>query len=163
MSRDFAEMLEAATPTAEVMEVDTSFLDAYRRGGSEELKRVQAQAAQPEPEVATPEPEAQLDEAGDVDSQPEVESLQADPDVDAEELVTDGKAGLLVRGFRGAPAADLAALVDLVHRLSRLGLELPAIAELDLNPGLALPDHCIAVDARVRIAQPAVSARTKTW
>ncbi|MFJ4622287.1 hypothetical protein [Streptomyces sp. NPDC088812] len=85
MSRDFAEMLEAATPTAEVMEVDTSFLDAYRRGGSEELKRVQAQAAQPEPEVATPQPEAQLDEAGDVDSQPEVESLQADPDVDAEE------------------------------------------------------------------------------
>jgi acyl-CoA synthetase (NDP forming) len=84
-------------------------------------------------------------------------------DVDAEELVTDGKAGLLVRGFRGAPAADLAALVDLVHRLSRLGLELPAIAELDLNPVLALPDHCIAVDARVRIAQPAVSARTKTW
>ncbi|WP_340375896.1 hypothetical protein U5640_12515 [Streptomyces sp. SS7] len=85
MSRDFAEMLEAATPTAEVMEVDTSFLDAYRRGGSEELKRVQAQAAPPEPEVATPEPEAQLDEAGDVDSQPEVESLQTDPDVDAEE------------------------------------------------------------------------------
>lgn len=85
MSRDFAEMLEAATPTAEVMEVDTSFLDAYRRGGSEELKRVQAQAAQSEPEVATPEPEAQLDEAGNVDSQPEVESLQADPDVDVEE------------------------------------------------------------------------------
>ncbi|MER6367069.1 hypothetical protein ABT255_01595 [Streptomyces mirabilis] len=85
MSRDFAEMLEAATPTAEVMEVDTSFLDAYRRGGSDELKRVQAQAAQSEPEVATPEPEAQLDEASDVGSQPEVESLQADPDVDAEE------------------------------------------------------------------------------
>ncbi|MFE0133324.1 hypothetical protein ACFWY6_17400 [Streptomyces sp. NPDC059037] len=77
MSRDFTEMLEAATPTDEVMEVDTSFLDAYRRGGSEELRRVQAQAAQPEPEV-------QLDEAVDVDSQPEVEGPQADPDVDAE-------------------------------------------------------------------------------
>ncbi|MDL5199694.1 hypothetical protein [Streptomyces sp. ALI-76-A] len=85
MSRDFAEMLEAATPTAEVMEVDTSFLDAYRRGGSEELKRVQAQAAQPEPEVATPEPEVRLDEAVDGDSQLEVEGPQADPDVDAEE------------------------------------------------------------------------------
>ena len=84
MSRDFAEMLEAATPTDEVMEVDTSFLDAYRRGGSEELKRVQAQAAQPEPEVATPEPEVQLDEAVDVDSQLEVEGPLADPDVDAE-------------------------------------------------------------------------------
>ncbi|MDH2390101.1 hypothetical protein QCN29_15130 [Streptomyces sp. HNM0663] len=85
MSRDFAEMLEAATPTAEAMEVDTSFLDAYRRGGCEELKRVQAQAAQPEPEVATPEPAAQLDEAGVVDSQPEIEGLQADLDEDAEE------------------------------------------------------------------------------
>ncbi|WP_329142973.1 hypothetical protein OIU91_04610 [Streptomyces sp. NBC_01456] len=78
-------MLEAATPTDEVMEVDTSFLDAYRRGGSEELKRVQAQAAQSEPEVATPDPEEQLDEAGDVDSQPGFESLQADLDEDAEE------------------------------------------------------------------------------
>ncbi|MEV0445738.1 hypothetical protein AB0I84_20810 [Streptomyces spectabilis] len=85
MSRDFAEMLEAVTPTAEVMDVDTSFLDAYRRGGSEELKRVQAQAAQSEPDVATPEPEVQLDETVDVDSQPGVESLQADPDVGAEE------------------------------------------------------------------------------
>jgi hypothetical protein len=85
MSRDFAEMLEAATPTDEVMEVDTSFLDAYRRGGSEELKRVQAQAAQSEPEVATPEPEAQLDEAGSVDSQLEVKGLQADLDEGAEE------------------------------------------------------------------------------
>lgn len=85
MSRDFAEILEAATPTAEVMEVDTSFLDAYRRGGSEELKRVQAQAAQPAPEIATPVPEAQLDEAGDVDPQPGAESLQADPDEDTEE------------------------------------------------------------------------------
>ncbi|NEA15445.1 hypothetical protein [Streptomyces halstedii] len=69
MSRDFAEMLEATTPTDEVMEVDTSFLDAYRRGGSQELKRVQSQAAQPEAEVAALEPKAQFDEAGDVGSQ----------------------------------------------------------------------------------------------
>ncbi|KAB7835730.1 hypothetical protein [Streptomyces mobaraensis] len=84
MSRDFAEILEAATPTAEVMEVDTSFLDAYRRGGSERLKRVQVQAAQPEPEAATPEPDAQFDEASDVDSQPDGEGSQADLDVEAE-------------------------------------------------------------------------------
>lgn len=84
MSRDFAEMLEAATPTDEVMDVDTSFLDAYRRGGSEELKRVQAQAAPPEPEAATPEPEAQFDETGDIDSQLEVEGPQADLDGEAE-------------------------------------------------------------------------------
>lgn len=84
-------------------------------------------------------------------------------DVDAEELVSEGKAGRLVRGFRGAPASDVAALVDLVQRLSRLGLDLPAVAELDLNPVLGLPDGCVAVDARVRIAPPATHAATKTW
>lgn len=77
-------MLEATTPTNEVMEVDTSFLDAYRRGGSEELKRVQAQVSQPAPEAVTPEPDVQFDEAGDVDSQLEVEGPQADLDVEAE-------------------------------------------------------------------------------
>ena len=46
-------------------------------------------------------------------------------DVDAEELVTRGKAGRLVAGFRGAPPADRAALEDLVHRLARLGDDLP--------------------------------------
>src|SRR5204863_1419438 len=54
-------------------------------------------------------------------------------DVDAEELVLGGKAGWLVAGFRGAPPSDTAALVDLVHRLGRLGDDLPAVAELDLN------------------------------
>jgi len=84
-------------------------------------------------------------------------------DVDAEELVTGGKAGRLVAGFRGAPAADAAALVDLVHRLGRLGEDLPAVAELDLNPILAFPDGCVVVDARVRIAHPASQARLKSW
>jgi len=84
-------------------------------------------------------------------------------DVDAEELVLAGKAGRLVRGFRGAPPADVASLVDLVCRLSRLGEDLPAVAELDLNPVLALPNRCVAVDARVRVQRPEVHARTKSW
>jgi acetyl coenzyme A synthetase (ADP forming)-like protein len=84
-------------------------------------------------------------------------------DVDANELVLSGKAGRLVRGFRGAPPADSASLVDLVHRLGRLGEDVPAVAELDLNPVLALPDRCVAVDARVRIRRPDAVARAKTW
>jgi acetyl coenzyme A synthetase (ADP forming)-like protein len=84
-------------------------------------------------------------------------------DVDADELVTSGKAGRLVGGFRGAPAASTAALIDLVHRLARLGEEQPAVAELDLNPVLALPDRCVAVDARVRIRRPELSVRLKSW
>ena len=84
-------------------------------------------------------------------------------DLDAEELVQGGKAGRLVHGFRGAPRADAKRLVDLVHRLARLGEDLPAVAELDLNPVLALPDSCVAVDARVRVQRPVVQTRTKGW
>jgi acetate---CoA ligase (ADP-forming) len=84
-------------------------------------------------------------------------------DVDAQELVRSGKAGRLVAGFRGAAPADEAALVDLLLRLSLLAEELPEVAELDLNPVLALADRCVAVDARVRAARPAQSHRAKSW
>jgi acetyl coenzyme A synthetase (ADP forming)-like protein len=84
-------------------------------------------------------------------------------DADAHELVTTGKTGALVRGFRGKPAADEPALVDLVHRLSRLGDDLHEVAELDLNPVIASPDGCVAVDARVRVQRGTAAFRTKTW
>jgi acetyl coenzyme A synthetase (ADP forming)-like protein len=84
-------------------------------------------------------------------------------DLDAEELVTSGKAGRLVAGYRGAPPADVGALADLVQRLARLGEELPAVAELDLNPVLALPDRCVAVDARIRVKEPVSASRAKSW
>jgi acyl-CoA synthetase (NDP forming) len=84
-------------------------------------------------------------------------------DQDAEELVKSGKAGRLVSGFRGAPAADVGAVIDLVHRLGRLGENLPAVVELDLNPVIAQPDGCLAVDARVRVRHPERLVRAKTW
>jgi acyl-CoA synthetase (NDP forming) len=84
-------------------------------------------------------------------------------DQDAEELVLSGKAGQLVRGFRGAPAVDAGAAVDLVHRLGRLGEALPAVVELDLNPVIAQPDGCVAVDARIRVRHVERTARAKTW
>ena len=84
-------------------------------------------------------------------------------DLDAEELVRSGKAGRLVAGFRGTPPADEAALVDLLLRLSLLVDDLPEVAELDLNPVLALPDGCLAVDARVRVTERAPAHRTKSW
>jgi acyl-CoA synthetase (NDP forming) len=83
--------------------------------------------------------------------------------IDAEEMVTEGKAGRLVAGFRGSPAASVPVLTDLVHRLARLGEDFPAVAELDLNPVLALPDRCVVVDARIRVRAPQAVTRTKTW
>lgn len=84
-------------------------------------------------------------------------------DHDAEELVLGGKAGRLVQGFRGAPAADSSTLADLVHRLARLGEDLAAVAELDLNPVIAREHGYVVVDARVRVERLASVARTKTW
>jgi acyl-CoA synthetase (NDP forming) len=84
-------------------------------------------------------------------------------DVDAEELVTAGKAGKLVAGFRGRAAADPGALADLLHRLSRLGEDLPQVAELDLNPVVGLAAGCVAVDARIRVHEPPAQQRLKTW
>jgi acetate---CoA ligase (ADP-forming) len=84
-------------------------------------------------------------------------------DVDAEELVAGGKAGRLVAGFRGAPAADHAALEDLVHRLGRLAEDFPEVSELDLNPVIAGPDGCVAVDARVRLGTRQSERALKSW
>jgi acyl-CoA synthetase (NDP forming) len=84
-------------------------------------------------------------------------------DVDADELVTGGKAGRLVAGFRGAPAADASALTELVYRLGRLAEDFPEVAELDLNPVIAGPDGCVAVDARVRLRTPTSERALKSW
>jgi acetate---CoA ligase (ADP-forming) len=84
-------------------------------------------------------------------------------DVDAEELVTGGKAGRLVAGFRGSPAADAGSLTDLVHRLGRLAEDVPEVSELDLNPVIAGPDGCVAVDARVRLRSRPSDRALKSW
>jgi acetyl coenzyme A synthetase (ADP forming)-like protein len=84
-------------------------------------------------------------------------------DLDADELVQGGKAGQLVRGYRGAAAADAAALVSLVHRLSQLAVDIPELAELDLNPVIATTTGCVAVDARVRLQARPDSRPLKSW
>ena len=84
-------------------------------------------------------------------------------DADAGELVRTGKTGQLVAGFRGKPPADADALADLLLRLSRLADDLPEVTELDLNPIVAGPDGCVAVDWRIRVQPSSETRRTKTW
>ncbi len=78
-------------------------------------------------------------------------------DVDAHELIRSIRAAPLLLGRPGAPAADLAALQDLLLRVSRMADDLPQIAELELSPVLARADGVQAVDARIRVraAEPA--------
>ena len=54
-------------------------------------------------------------------------------------------------GPRGAKSTDLAALRDMLLRVSRMVEDLPEIAELELSPIIARPDNVQAVDGRVRI------------
>jgi acetyltransferase len=66
-----------------------------------------------------------------------------------------------LQGVRGGPPADLAALEQLLVRLSQLVLEQPAIREIDINPLLVLPGDArrplVALDARILI-QPLAGA-----
>jgi acyl-CoA synthetase (NDP forming)/RimJ/RimL family protein N-acetyltransferase len=62
----------------------------------------------------------------------------------------------LIDGYRGALAADRAALEDVVARVARLAADQPLLAELDLNPVRALRpgEGAIVLDARARRAAP---------
>ena len=84
-------------------------------------------------------------------------------DFDVQELATTGKAGVLLSGFRGAPAADRDAVENLLLRVSQLAEEFPELAELDLNPVIAGPEGCVIVDARVRLARPPRTSSLKSW
>jgi acetate---CoA ligase (ADP-forming) len=84
-------------------------------------------------------------------------------DVDADELVAAGTAGRLLAGIRGAAPADTAALAEMVRRLAQLATDFHQIAELDLNPVVASPDGCVAVDARIRVTDSTAREELKTW
>lgn len=75
-------------------------------------------------------------------------------DRDADALIRQSRAWPRLLGYRGRPAADVPALRELLLRVSQLVSDVPAIAEMDLNPVIALPagEGCAIVDARVRLA-----------
>lgn len=68
---------------------------------------------------------------------------------EAEEMLRSLKSAPLIEGTRGRPGIDRKALIDLLERLSFLALEIPDIAELDVNPLMASPEGCLAVDVRI--------------
>ncbi len=67
----------------------------------------------------------------------------------AQDLVARTRAARWLAPFRGAPAADLAAVERLLLRVSAMACELPSLREMDLNPVIASPDGVTIVDARL--------------
>ena len=74
---------------------------------------------------------------------------------DASEMVRSLKSYALLTGYRGSPARDVAAVEALVLRIGALAEDLPAVAELDLNPVIVAERGALVVDARVRVRRPA--------
>ncbi len=55
-------------------------------------------------------------------------------------MIAEVKGARLLRGFRGRPAADLAALADTLARVSYLAMHMEEhLAELDIDPLMVLP------------------------
>ncbi|MGA9160369.1 MAG: GNAT family N-acetyltransferase [Actinomycetota bacterium] len=76
-------------------------------------------------------------------------------DLDATEMVRSLRTFPLLEGFRGATAADVGALEDVILRIGALVDGHPAIAEMDCNPVIVLPRGAAIVDARIRVQEVA--------
>jgi acetyltransferase len=67
----------------------------------------------------------------------------------AQRLIEQTQVAKALAGVRGRRAIDMAELEQLLVRFSQLVVEIPRIAEIDINPLLASPERLIALDARV--------------
>ncbi|HQR36688.1 MAG TPA: GNAT family N-acetyltransferase [Blastocatellia bacterium] len=74
-------------------------------------------------------------------------------DRDASEMIVSTRAHRMLKGYRGAPEADIPAVEDLLLRLGALAEAVPQIAEIDLNPVIVHPhgEGLTMIDARIRL------------
>jgi acyl-CoA synthetase (NDP forming) len=74
-------------------------------------------------------------------------------DQDANELVDSVKVARLLRGYRGTAPSDIAALRELLLRVSQMVEDLPEISELDFNPVMVREAGrgALVLDARIRL------------
>jgi acyl-CoA synthetase (NDP forming) len=78
-------------------------------------------------------------------------------ETDAAEMLTEIRATAFLGKYRGEKAIDREQIIQTLRGLSRIGVELPEIAEIDINPLLASSDGRLrAVDALVVLGQVAV-------
>ena len=60
---------------------------------------------------------------------------------EALDMINQVKGSRLLKGFRGAPPADVAALADVLVSVSQMAAQLEgALSELDINPLMVLPE-----------------------
>jgi acyl-CoA synthetase (NDP forming) len=80
---------------------------------------------------------------------------------DAVDMIAETRGAALLRGFRGAPPGDEAAVRDLVLRVSTLLETCPEVLEMDLNPVKVLEKGVRVVDFRIRVGRRPAAARAR--
>jgi hypothetical protein len=79
-------------------------------------------------------------------------------DSDVSSMVESLKGAKLLRGYRGAEPIDMPALIRLVHHFSVLVMDLAdRIDTIDLNPVKCTGTACVVADARIMLADAAIS------
>lgn len=68
---------------------------------------------------------------------------------DARQMISEVKASIILRGYRGQPPRDIDAIMKILLDTSRLVMEHPDIKELDLNPVMVYEKGAKTVDARI--------------
>jgi acetyltransferase len=70
---------------------------------------------------------------------------------EAREMITETKAYALLKGFRGAPPADINSVINILLRTSKLVTDISQIAEMDINPLFVYEEGMgsIAVDVKI--------------
>lgn len=78
----------------------------------------------------------------------------------ARDMISRTRVARLLAGYRNRAPADLDAIVHVLMQISQLVVDLPELAELDINPLLADSEGVIALDARMRVARVVQGAST---
>lgn len=68
---------------------------------------------------------------------------------EAEEMMRETKGWKILTGYRGMPRGDIEGLKRMLVTVSKIMVEYPEIAELDLNPIRVFPDRCVVLDAKI--------------
>ena len=70
---------------------------------------------------------------------------------DVIDMISETRAGTLLRGTRGQPEADMEAIADCLLRLSQLAVDFPQITEMEINPLMVYPKNkgVLALDCRI--------------
>jgi acetyltransferase len=77
---------------------------------------------------------------------------------DAREMIREVRSYPLLRGVRGEPPVDFAAIEEILMAMSRFAQDFPEVHEAEFNPVLAWDGGAVVADVRVVLARPDLNA-----